>query len=249
MTRRRATQQVTRSRAGCTACSRAPSALAGSPDHTGSGQTNGRGGRHDRPGARRLVRQRRRGSERPMRWRGTFRSPRTGARRLKIRSEMCRLAGSSLDRRRALVRAGWASGAGEADEFEAFAAVLGLLLHHADAVDVVLVVDDGRLERGVLLGAHSVREVAEADLDRHAEVGDSEVVLGVALVVLLPVVDAEPRCRGGVDPGLCAVHSGLERALPGLDAAVRVEGGGLLAEVPDVAGLVLGVPVVGLLGR
>src|SRR5205085_6479336 len=80
-------------------------------------------------------------------------------------------------------------------------------------------------------------------LDVRAQAEDFEVILGLVLVVLLATGLAHLRMRRHVDPGFRAVATGLPRALPARDMPVRVELGGILAEVPDVAGLVLRVPV------
>src|SRR5204862_6371950 len=72
---------------------------------------------------------------------------------------------------------------------------------------------------------------------------DLEVVVGVPLQVLLTVDTADDGMSRHEDPRLGAVAAGRPAALAGFDAAVRVELRGRLAEVPDVALLVLRVPV------
>src|SRR5205085_737079 len=65
----------------------------------------------------------------------------------------------------------------------------------------------------------------------------------VALVVLLPAELPQARVGGHEDAGLSAVNAGRPGALGAGDATVRVQFGGVLAEVPDVAARVLAVPV------
>src|SRR4051795_3153972 len=98
---------------------------------------------------------------------------------------------------------------------------------------VHLLVQHAGLERGPLVRDHP----SAPDRD------DLEVVVGMAFVVLLPVAPAHARASGHEDPGARTVPSGLPRSLAGGHAAVRVELLRVLAEVPDVAGTVLRVPV------
>jgi hypothetical protein len=55
--------------------------------------------------------------------------------------------------------------------------------------------------------------MAERQLDLLLGVEHLRPVLRMALVVLLPVAQADLRLRGHDDPGLRSVDSGLERAL------------------------------------
>jgi hypothetical protein len=80
-------------------------------------------------------------------------------------------------------------------------------------------------------------------LDRRVETEDAELVLRVSLVELLPAGLSDRRMRRHVDPRLSAVAPGQPRALSAGDVPARIEFGGLLAEVPDVARAILRVPV------
>src|SRR5207237_6747455 len=71
-----------------------------------------------------------------------------------------------------------------------------------------------------------------------------EVVLGVALVELLPHRLADARLRGHHYPRPGTADAGPPRPLPALDATLLVELRGRLAEVPDVSARVLRVPVL-----
>ena len=80
------------------------------------------------------------------------------------------------------------------------------------------------------------------------EVGEHlEMVLGVAPPVLLEAFLADARVGRHQNPGARALHARPPRALAARHLAALVELGGVLAEVPDVALRVLGVPVVRLL--
>src|SRR5512133_798524 len=135
------------------------------------------------------------------------------------------------------------------DDLDQAEGLAGALDRHlgdlADAPDVVLVVQDVRFQGGPLGGAQGVAERAVGDRDRRRAVDDLEHVLGLALVPLL----AEPATELGVGlhehAGLGAVDPGVPGALGVDDPAVAVEGGGVLAAVPDVAAAVLGVVVAG----
>jgi hypothetical protein len=71
-------------------------------------------------------------------------------------------------------------------------------------------------------------------------------VLGLAGQVLLAVGGADDGCGGDDDPGFGAIDTGEPRAR-GADDLAALELLGVLAEVPDVAGSVLGVVVEGVL--
>src|SRR5205814_171506 len=71
----------------------------------------------------------------------------------------------------------------------------------------------------------------------------AKMVLGVALVELLPARLAGVRVNRHVDPRHGTVPACLPGALCARDVAAGVELGGRLAEVPDVALPILGVPV------
>ena len=88
-----------------------------------------------------------------------------------------------------------------------------------------------------------VLEVAGRHLGHLLGAEDLAVVLGLALVVLLPVLHAVGGVGGHDDPGQRTVDAGLEGAGPGRADLAVLELGGVLAEVPDVALGVLGVPV------
>ena len=87
---------------------------------------------------------------------------------------------------------------------------------------------------------HSVHAGEVTVLNRPS---DPEVILGVALVELLPVRLPHLRERGHEDARHSAVNASSPRALRACDSPLRVELGRLLAEVPDVAPVVLRVPV------
>ena len=70
-----------------------------------------------------------------------------------------------------------------------------------------------------------------------------EVVLGLALVELLLCGAADPRPREHEDAGPRAVDAGPPRPFGVRHVSALVELGGVLAEVPDVALLVLAVPL------
>src|SRR4051794_4029610 len=77
------------------------------------------------------------------------------------------------------------------------------------------------------------------------EVEDLEVILRVSFVVLLARCLAHLRSAGEKHPGPRAVSAGSERALATGHLPMPVELSRVLAEVPDVAGAILGVPVAG----
>src|SRR5918995_2106403 len=137
------------------------------------------------------------------------------------------------------------AGPGVADQLLAAAAAGGLYGQHgADVPSVELVLGDLGLQRNQVFGQQRPLEVAEGYLDLLVGAQDLGLVLGLALVVLLPVGHAVLGIGWHDDPGLRPVDAGLERARPRRHLAVLILGG-VLAQVPDVAGLVLGVPVVG----
>src|SRR3954464_5612414 len=126
-------------------------------------------------------------------------------------------------------------------------------LHHAlgdltDSGRVVLVLGLGlewtALERDQQPGEGSVGDRQAAVAPQHAC-----LVEGLAgRVVLLPVGVARPRFCGHDDPGLSAVDARLP-GVAGLHEAAVLALEGVLAHVPDVALLVLRIPVVGPLDR
>lgn len=77
------------------------------------------------------------------------------------------------------------------------------------------------------------------------QVQDLEAVLGLAGVVLLLSGGAGYGVGGQEDARAGAVTAGAPGALGGEHVAVGIEFGGVLAEVPDVSGGVLGVVVAG----
>src|SRR5262245_7796056 len=121
-------------------------------------------------------------------------------------------------------------------------------LHLADAASVVLLLDNAALERRPVTRLQRVAEASIRRRHRHTGAQHAADVLSMALVVLLPVRVADARPAFHDDPGPCTVDAGLPRAVVAnplaVLAVVRV-----LAEVPDVAALVLCVPVVRLLRR
>src|SRR4051812_22977275 len=84
-------------------------------------------------------------------------------------------------------------------------------------------------------------------MGREAE--HAEVVFGVAFVELLQAGLSGMRVGEHEDSGVGAVDAALPAPLGALDAAVGVQLGRRLAEVPDVSGLVLGIPVLSLLAQ
>ena len=97
----------------------------------------------------------------------------------------------------------------------------------------------------VSCGEHGVGRATRAHGVEQAD--HLEVILGVALVVLLAARLSDARLCRHVDARLRAGDTRRPRALRARDVAVRVELGGPLAEVPDVAVRVLAVPVGGAL--
>src|SRR5215212_81855 len=123
------------------------------------------------------------------------------------------------------------------------------LLDITDATHVVLVLGGARLERRPLLGLHRVVRGDEGHRGGCVAVEDLEVILGVSLVELLARRQSHPRMAREEDAGAGAVAAGLPGALARDHVAVAVELLGVLAEVPDVAVVILRVPVVGDLPR
>src|SRR3954453_22980216 len=113
------------------------------------------------------------------------------------------------------------------------AALQRVLADGSDAPPVDLLIEHAALERRPLVSDH---EVASDRLDL-------EVILGMTLVVLLAVGATRARLRRHEDPGPGSCRAVLPRALAARDAAMEVELLGGLAEVPDIAGRVLAVPV------
>ena len=136
----------------------------------------------------------------------------------------------------------------QSDELVALvAAALGLLEHGADAADISLwsttpgssgVVSCD--EKGVLRAGSSNRSEQGEHL---------EVILGVALVELLPAGLADARVGGHVDAGLAPSTPDIHVPSVLVTRPLPVELGRLLAEVPDVAARVLRVPVDRALAR
>src|SRR5712691_1411846 len=118
--------------------------------------------------------------------------------------------------------------------------------HVANALDVVLVLDDPTLERRPLACLQGVFEPAVRNRDRLAPAEDRRHILGVARVVLLAIDVPDARIGFHHDAGLRAFDSGLPRPVAANPLAVD-EVRRVLAEVPDVPMLVLRVPVEGLL--
>src|ERR671936_484366 len=91
------------------------------------------------------------------------------------------------------------------------------LLHEPDAADVVLVVDEVRLERRPLLRQLGMSIRAIRDRHRCRQAQHLRVVLGLPLVVLLLVRDADPWVRLHDDSRLRSVAPRLPRALTARD--------------------------------
>src|SRR3954462_7940167 len=138
---------------------------------------------------------------------------------------------------------------GHGHELQPLGRPLGAALgHEPDAAHVELVVDDARLERRPLARLERA-ERAVGHGQRHAAADDPEAILGVAGEVLLVERVPDARVRGHDHALPRAPDAGAPRALGALHAAVHVELARRLAEVPDGAGAVLGVPVGGVLGE
>ena len=114
--------------------------------------------------------------------------------------------------------------------------------HRPDALRVELVLEQVRFERREVLGHQDVAELAERHLDQLVDAQDGAAVFRLVGVVLLPVGEARLGIRRKRDTRLGAVHAGLPGALGGHELAV-LELLRVLAEVPDVPGRVLRVPV------
>src|SRR4030095_11911003 len=138
--------------------------------------------------------------------------------------------------------------ADDLDQAEGLAGALDRQLGDlADAPDVVLVVQHVRFQGVGLLGAQGVPERAVGDRDRRRAVDHLEHVLGLAPVPLLAELAAELGVGLHEHPRLGPVNAGVPGALGVDHLAVAVQGGGVLAEVPDVAAAVLGVVGAGSL--
>src|SRR3954464_12464184 len=122
-------------------------------------------------------------------------------------------------------------------------ALHGLLENRADAAEVVLVVEYSRLERRPLFRQKRMLGRAVRHAHRAVQLQDLEVVLSLALQELLP--GGLPDLRLGVheDAWFRAVDASGPAALGCLDLAVLVQLRRLLAVQPDVAVVVLRVPV------
>src|SRR5262249_13341281 len=135
------------------------------------------------------------------------------------------------------------------DQLVALVATLdGLFSDGPDPADVDLVVHDARLEGRGLLHEHRAAGRDRGRANRGAQAEDREAVLGVAHVVLLPAPGTGLGVGGHEYAGASAVAAGAERALAAPDPAVP-NGRRVLAQIPDVAGPVLRVVVVGRLGQ
>src|SRR5919197_3559959 len=124
-----------------------------------------------------------------------------------------------------------------------------VLLDVADAGDVPLPLGYTGVElRGRLDGEQGGLVQAVRDGDGAAGPENAGLIESVARVVLLAVRLALPRLAGHDDAGLRAVDSRLPGIARPAELAV-LDLARVLAHVPDVAGLVLGVPVEGSLDR
>src|SRR5919197_74451 len=124
-----------------------------------------------------------------------------------------------------------------------------VLLDVADAGDVPLPLGYTGVElRGRLDGEQGGLVQAVRNGDGTAGPENAGLIESVARVVLLAVRLALPRLAGHDDAGLRAVDSRLPGIARPAELAV-LDLARVLAHVPDVAGLVLGVPVEGLLDR
>src|SRR3954447_21801701 len=138
----------------------------------------------------------------------------------------------------------------DAGEHEALAATGEVsLADDADVRGVQLHRHDPGLEAGPLERAERVEEGAVRRADVHASLHDPGLVLGVAAVELLAVGTRGSGMHRHDEPAYGAVPTCTPGTLPALEATVLVEGRRVLTEVPHVAGVVVGVPVLRLLGE
>src|SRR5437879_2090045 len=105
-------------------------------------------------------------------------------------------------------------------------ALFGLLEHLADPPRVHLVVDNAGLEWGPLLREQAIPYPDIGACHGVEDADDLEVVVGVALVVLLPVGASEHWVRRHEDARLGAVAAGEPASFTALHMAVPVELGG-----------------------
>src|SRR3954462_3825826 len=107
---------------------------------------------------------------------------------------------------------------------------------------------DALLEPAPLIAADDMPERPGRDGGLGVVLHDPGLVLGVPAPELLTVGVGRPRVRRHDRAGDRAADTRLPRSFPALHRPVRAERRSVLAEVPDVAGVVGGVPVVGRLG-
>src|SRR5262245_13041816 len=124
-----------------------------------------------------------------------------------------------------------------------------LLADDAEAWAVDLQRHDARLQPAPLEAAQRVPDRAVRNLGLEAALHQPRLVLRVTAPELLTERLGGSRTRRHDDAGDRTLPAGLPRSLAALDVAVPVVRRGVLAEVPDVAAGVGGVPVVGLLGE
>src|SRR4029079_10250502 len=115
------------------------------------------------------------------------------------------------------------------------------------APGVELLGDDARFQPAPLEAADDVPVAVAVGAQVPQVLDEPALVLGTATGELRPGGRGRPRVGGDEDTGARTALAGLPRALAALDPALLVVGGGGLPEVPDVAEVVGGVPVVGLL--
>jgi signal transduction histidine kinase len=104
------------------------------------------------------------------------------------------------------------------------------------------------LEPRPLEAAHHVVQMPVGHRHVREPLDDPRLILGVSAEELLPVRVGGVRVDGHDDPRDRAVHPRLPRAFPAAHASLPGVRSGLLAEVPDVPEVVVGVPVVRPLG-
>src|SRR3954469_843213 len=177
-------------------------------------------------------------------WRRACTTPSTSSSRPRRRSPDG-AADRTIARRRAMVRP-WLD-APVADELRPVRGARdGELEHDADTLRVDLLLDDVGLDAAEVARLERVLEPAVGNRGECVQADDARAVLGLAPVVLLAIGQADPRVRGEDDSRVGAVDACLPRAFLRLGLSVLVLGR-VLAEVPEVALAVLGVPVEGVL--
>src|SRR5919106_430513 len=122
-------------------------------------------------------------------------------------------------------------------------------LHDAEAGAVDLHRDHVRLQPGPFEAAQGPLDGAVGNLRLEATLDQPRLVFGMTPVELLPEGVGRTRVRRHDDPSDGTLLARLPGPLVAVDVALLVVRRGCLAEVPDVAPGVGGIPVMGRLGQ